>query len=382
MKRLIRWALFGECLRVCRVPGDSGRAPRAPRKATNEGLAALDASHPPRGKIGHAALVCILVGAISGCAGDPESDGNKLRIGMMPKLVGIPFFNACERGANDAAAELGVQLVYDGPTADNPEDQAEIIDTWVAQGFDVIAVAPVDPESISTHLADAKNVGVTVLTWDTDANAERSGRSIFVNHTPNEGIANTLVDMMIDGVGDADGKLRGKFIIVSGSQTASNQNVWMDLMKPRLGEHPECKLLETLYPGEDGAKSLQATSDALFAHADLKGIWAITSVALPAAARAVQNANRADEVYVTGLSMPNSMREYIKNGTIEQFALFNVENLGYLTIQIAKRLSDQGNLPDGTYNFGRVKDVRVSGGQAVLGDPLIFNKENIDDHDF
>ena len=73
------------------------------------------------------------------------------------------------------------------------------------------------------------------------------------------------------------------------------------------------------------------------------------------------------------------MREYVKNVTIKQFALFNVEDLGYLTVQIAKCLSDQGNLFAGVYDFGRVQGVRVIGGQAIMGNPLVFKKENIDD---
>ena len=45
-----------------------------------------------------------------------RADDGKTKICMMPKLVGIPYFNATERGAQDAARELGVELDYNGPT--------------------------------------------------------------------------------------------------------------------------------------------------------------------------------------------------------------------------------------------------------------------------
>ena len=316
---------------------------------------------------------------VAGCSGDTSE--KKLRIGMMPKLVNISFFDATGRGAQDAADELGVELVYDGPTEADAEAQGQLVMTWAAQGFDVIAVAPNDPDAIASKLATAKNSGATVMTWDTDANPETSGRELFVNHTPNQAIADTLIDMMLHGVGE-DGKLKGKFLIVSGTQTASNQNVWMGLMKPVLDEHPDCELIPTLYPSENQSKALEQTAAALTAYPDLKGIWAITSVALPAAAKAVRDVGKQQDVYVTGLSLPSLMDEYIKDGTIEQFALFNAEDLGYLTVHVAKRLHD-GPIAPGTYDMGRVKGVKVdSGGQVILGLPLVFNAENIDQFDF
>jgi len=337
--------------------------------------------------------VCVIWAATAvmlGCQGksgpDPDastSNGSaeSLRIGMMPKLMGISFFDATGRGAQRAASELGIQVHYDGPVKDDPEEQIKMINTWVAQGFDVIAVAPVDPDSVAPTLADAQAAGVKILTWDTDANPEKSGRSIFVNHTPNESIANRLVDVMVDGAG-VDGELQGKYVIISGSTTADNQNSWMDLMIPRLREeHPQCQLLETLYPGEDEREARVQAANAINAHPDLKGLWAITSVALPAAAKAVRDAGKSDEIYLTGLSMPSLMREYVHDGTCEKFILFNVEDFGYLTVQMAKQLSD-GSIQEGVFDVGHLQGVRVVGDQAILGEPLVFDRENVDDFDF
>ena len=334
----------------------------------------------------------LLVTLILGCGtapststdGGPEESGgsqSELRIAMMPKLMGISFFDATGRGAQRAADELGLEVHYDGPVRDDPEQQVEMIHTWIAQGFDVIAVAPVDPDAVAPSLAEAIDAGVKVLTWDTDANAEKSRRSLFVNHTPNQGIADSLIDTMVAGAGE-NGKLKGKFIIISGSTTAANQNTWMSLMRPRLAEeHPDCELLETLYPGEDEREARVQAANALSAHPDLQGIWAITSVALPAAAKAARDANRADEVFGTGMSMPSLMREYVKDGTVEKFILFNVEDLGYLTVQMASRLA-AGPVEPGTYDIGHIQGVRVEGDQVILGDPMIFDANNIDDFDF
>jgi len=296
---------------------------------------------------------------------------------MLPKLVGISYFNACEQGAREAAEELGIDLVYDGPAVDHVEEQIKIIDRWIAQGFDIIAVAPNDPEVIAPALRRAHKAGISVLTWDADANADVSGRATFVNQAPVEDIGNTLVDILAEGVGE-----RGKVAIVSGSATSPNQNAWMKVMRARLDErYPEMELLEPLVSDEDQAKAQQLTRDLLNAHPDLVGIWGITSVALPGVAKAVRDAGKSGEVFVTGLSLPSTTREFIKDGTVSKFVLWNPVDLGYLTVHIGKQLAKQ-NMLLGILSFGRLDSVQVHAGQVILGPPLVFDAENIDDYQF
>jgi ABC-type sugar transport system substrate-binding protein len=330
--------------------------------------------------IGGLALAFVLAALSLRCAG-PDRDGAP-RIAMIPKLVGIGYFEATERGAREAARELNLELVYDGPTDARTEDQIKMIDGWMAQGFDVIAVAPNDPEAISRTLRSAGESGALVLTWDTDANPELSKRSVFVNQAPNRAIGHTLVDLMAEGVRAQGTSLAGDYLIVSGTPTASNQNTWMKYMRERIREkYPEMHLLQHLTPGEDQQKCQEQTAEALSAYPDLKGIWGITSVSFPAVAKAVRDANKVGQIQVTGLGMPEQMREYVKDGTVREFCLWDPVDLGYLTIRVAHRLQT-GPLPPGRHDFGRLKGVEVREGEVLLGPPLIFDVGNIDDYDF
>lgn len=295
----------------------------------------------------------------------------------MPKLVGISYFQACQQGAAEAARELGVQLTYDGPAVDKVEEQVKIVDRWIAQGYDIIAVAPNDPEVIAPAMQRARQAGITVLTWDADANPQSSGREVLVNQAPTEAIANSLVDVMAEGIGG-----RGKTVIITGSATSPNQNAWIDYMQRRLAErYPDITLLETLVSNEDQARAAPVTRDVLASNPDLAGIWAITSVALPGAAKAVRDAGKADQVFVTGLSLPNQMREYIHDGTIQRFVLWNPVDLGYLTVHVGKQLRE-GKLAPGEQSIGRLSGIQVIPGEVVLGPPLVFDRENIDSYDF
>lgn len=327
---------------------------------------------------GLCALATLLCAILPGCTRTDSGAGtSQPKLGMMPKLVGISYFNASEKGAREAAAQLGVDLDYDGPAVDNAEEQVKMIDRWIAQGYDMIAVAPNDPELIAPALARAKRAGITVLTWDADANPESSGREAFVSQAPENEIGNTLVDLLGEAVGGV-----GKAVILTGSATSPNQNAWIRVMRARVAEkYPQIELLETLVSDEDQSKAYRLSRDVINAHADLKGIWAITTVALPGAAKAVRDAGKADAIFVTGLSLPNTMREYVEDGTIKKFVLWNPVDLGYLTVHAAKMLRE-GKLPAGEQTIGRLRNIRVSPGEVLLGAPLVFDRDNIGQFDF
>jgi rhamnose transport system permease protein len=136
---------------------------------------------------------------------------------MMPKSKGNAYFIACRKGAEEAAKELDVDLIWDGPTDPDPAKQNEIVETWITRGVDVIAVSVENREAISTALRKARQRGIKVVTWDADAEAD--ARDFLVNQATPQGIGQTLMDQ---GARVMDGK--GKFAIIFGSLTAANRS--------------------------------------------------------------------------------------------------------------------------------------------------------------
>lgn len=308
------------------------------------------------------------------------SAGKQLTIGVMPKLIGIPFFNATEKGAEEAGAELGVHVVFDGPQTNDVQLQAQMIETWIAKNYDAIAVAPNDPDAIAPVLEKARRRGIKVIAWDADA--KQAARDFFVNQCTSASVARALMDVMAEGAG-----VDAKYIIVTGSLTAANQNIWMaEMEKYRREKYPDMKnLSETPKVSEESAElATQVTADSLKAYPDLQGIFAITSVALPGAAEALRKAGAADRVYLTGLTTPNDMKQYVKDGTVKKFVLWNATDLGYLAVQVAVA-STKGELSPGakTFSAGRLGERTIlHGDEVILGDPIVFTKDNIDQYDF
>ena len=313
----------------------------------------------------------------------PVADGRstpaparRLTIAMMPKAKGDPYFVSCRAGAEEAARELGVDLIWDGPTSLDPAKQNELVESWITRQVDVIAVAVENRAGISTVLRKAKERGIHVLTWDADA--EPDARDFFVNQATPEGIANALTDeaaRLMGGTGD--------FAIVTGALTAANQNEWMAFIRKRLSAaYPNVKLVTVRPSDDDRDKAFVETQTVLKVYPSVKLIMAISAPAVPGAAEAVRQAGRTN-VSVIGLSLPNINKPYVHAGVVQTVVLWNTRNLGYLTVYAGSQLAGGTLRADvRSINAGRLGALEVRRGQIILGEPLLMTKANIDSYDF
>lgn len=330
-------------------------------------------------------------------ASAPAGDQNHKRytVALLPKKKGVPYFTTCAKGAEEAAKELGIDLIYDGPTDGAPEKAAAMIERWTLQSVNCIAVSPNDPDVLAPAMKKAREKGVQVITWDADG--APGTRSFFVNQATSQAIGYALVDQLAHDLGlppvpqdtvatpDAGAAPADPFevAIITATLTAANQNEWIKHMKNRLAAYPRLKFVALKPSNEDQKLAFQTTQDLMKAYPKLAGIFAISSVAFPGAAEAVKQAGKAGAVQVIGLSTPNDMRAYLMDGTVRSVILWNTVDLGYLTIQTAGALL--GNkLKEGATSLsaGRLGAKRVAGDNVLLGDILVFTKENVGKFDF
>jgi rhamnose transport system substrate-binding protein len=304
------------------------------------------------------------------------ANNRKLVIAMMPKAKGDPYFISCKLGAEEAAKELGVELLWDGPTDLDPAKQNEVVEAWITRGVDAIAVSVENKEGISTVLRKARDRGIKVITWDADA--EKDARDFLINQATPQGIGYTLTD---EAARILNGK--GEFAIITASLSAANQNEWIKYIKERLAQkYSDLKLVATQPSEGDRDRAFSETQTLLKVYPNVKLIMAIAAPAVPGAAEAVKQSGRKD-VKVTGLSLPNMCKPYIKEGVADSIVLWNTGDLGYLTVYAANALT-KGELKRGDNKImaGRLGQIEVVNDEVRLGLPFIFNKENIDRFNF
>jgi rhamnose transport system permease protein len=313
---------------------------------------------------------------LRGSGASKPATGRKPVIALMPKAKGDPYFVSCKQGADEAAKELGVELLWDGPTDLDPAKQNEVVEAWITRGVDVIAVSVENKVGISTVLRKAREKGIKVLTWDADA--EKDARDFFINQATPQGIGSTLTDEAARILNN-----KGEFAIITASLSAANQNEWIKYIKERMAEkYPDLKL-DAIQPSEgDRDRAFTETQTVLKVHPNVRLIMAIAAPAVPGAAEAVQQSGRKD-VKVTGLSLPNMNKPYVHAGVVESVVLWNTVDLGYLTVYAANALTT-GQLKAGNRELivGRIGKIEVAGDQVRLGAPFIFNKSNIDRFNF
>jgi rhamnose transport system substrate-binding protein len=313
----------------------------------------------------------------SGDGGD-GGDAN-LSITMLPKNLGNPYFDTSSSGAEEAVDEFGGTFEEVGPTEASPTSQVQYIQTAAQQGTGALIVSANDPEAICDALDEARSANVKVVTFDSDTNPEC--RDLFINQASAEGIAKVQVDLIAEQIGDA-----GQIAILSASANATNQNAWIEMMEEELAaSHPDIELVEVVYGDDDDQTSFDKTAALLQTYPELKGIISPTTVGIAAAARYLSTSEYKGKVALTGLGTPNQMREYVDDGTVTAFALWNPADLGYLAAFAAQALvaGDITGEEGDSFEAGKLGSYEVGAdGTVLLGDPFVFNADNIGDFDF
>jgi rhamnose transport system substrate-binding protein len=328
-----------------------------------------------------AALALTACGNATTNATSTSSGASKapLTITFIPKNLGNPYFDTSDAGGKKAIDELGGTYSEVGPQTASPDGQVQYINTAAQQKTSALVVSANDPKAICDALNQARKAGTKVVTFDSDT--ETQCRDLFINQATADGIAKVEVDTITKEIGDS-----GEIAILSASANATNQNAWIDLMKKDLAAtHPNVQLVDVVYGNDDDQTSFDKTAALLQSHPNLKGIISPTTVGIAAAARYLSTSSMKGKVFLTGLGTPNQMRQYVKDGTVQEFALWNPADLGYLAAYAAKALADgtiTGKEGD-KFTAGTLGSFSVgANGTVLLGDPFVFNAGNIDNFKF
>jgi rhamnose transport system substrate-binding protein len=302
-----------------------------------------------------------------------------LSIAFLPKQLNNPYFDVAATGAEAAVGELEGEFSQVGPSEASASSQVSYINTLTQQGADVILTSANDPNAICSALDQARSAGASVVTFDSDT--DPACRDLFINQATAEGIAQTQVDTMAEQIGGS-----GQVAILSATANATNQNAWIGIMEEyAASEYPEMEIVATVYGDDEDEKSFQETQGLLQTYPELEGIISPTTVGIAAAARYLSGSEYKGRVALTGLGTPNQMREFVKDGTVTAFALWNPEELGALAAHAGAALAaGQITGAEGeTFTAGDLGEYTVEAdGVVVLGEPTVFNADNIDDFDF
>ena len=303
-----------------------------------------------------------------------------IKVAMIPKAMGVPYFTAAYDGAKSVASKLGIQLTYSGPTT-NPTAalQTSLINSFVAQGYNVIVISSIDPAGVAPALRNAMRHGVKVEAWDADTIP--SARNLFVAATTNQYLVTAPLQTI-------ENKVHGKqtdVAVFSDTPTDQQHNIWLAEMRRLIAtKYRNLHIVTVAYGQSEPGPSLTAAENILKGYPNVKAIISIDAAAFPAAAKAVDLLGKKGKIILTGFADPASMKPYILNGTAANVILFNPTKFGKMSMYVARALAN-GQIPKN--GNGRV----VLPGFGIfqeknyimhMGKAFVWNKSNIDTANF
>lgn len=329
------------------------------------------------------ATSCSTVGTTGPSAGSgtdaasaPAAGGTK--VAFVSQVEGIPYFAGFKTGAEAEAAKLGLSYTQAGPATADSAEQLRIFNSLVQQGFSAISISPLDPTSMNSAIADARSKGIVVITADADAPA--SERQAFVQQATDVALGKAAMDEIAKAAGG-----KGTYGIVSGAPDTDTFNKWIAAIEAQnTAAYPDMQLVGGVRYTTTTAQALTEAQNLMTANPDLKGLIAIPSTAVPGVAQAVKNAGKSGTVAVTGFGSPQTAATFLKDGSMTSTVLWDVPQLGALTVWAMKQLLDGKSFqPTNTIDgFDHPVEYTADTKTLVLGPPTVFTKDTVDNYSY
>jgi ABC-type sugar transport system substrate-binding protein len=237
-----------------------------------------------------------------------EGEGEPFYV-FLPKGLDNPYWDACRKGMDAKAAEMGVKAEFLGPAVSDAVKQVEIFESVISRKPAAIAVSPNDPKTVEESIARAMDAGIPVITWDADA--PDSQRILYIG-TDNVAAGRTAGETLAELIGG-----KGKVAILHGALTALNAQQRVQGFEEALANYPDIEIVAT-EPTEDSPETALSKAEALLqAHPDLAAFYGVTGVGVPGAAGAVKQANKCGDVKVVGFDVVPQGIEFMRAGCVD-----------------------------------------------------------------
>ena len=309
-----------------------------------------------------------------------------IKVAIVPKLLGLPVFEANVQGAREVAPSLGIKLTYTAPATASAEGQVQIFNSLIAQKYNVITLSSDDPTVPAPVLEKAMKAGIKVITFDSDVIP--AARDFFIQDTAYNTIAAGVVDAAVK-FGGPDAQVA----IMSSTPDATIQLAWIHAMKAYIAsKYPHVKIDTIGYGQSVVSTSLTQAEDIIHAYPQVKAILPIDGAAVVGTAEAVSALGETGKIGVFGIGDPKPNQKYFANGTLQALFLWNEVNEGKLVMYVAKLAYENKLRAGASFTAGSLgrftvaaKSNPVTGATRntiIFSAPLEFTKANYKQYNF
>lgn len=200
----------------------------------------------------------------TGTGGGAQPAQKTLRFALIPKALDIPVFDYANKGAQREAKTLGnVEVIYRGPDHSDELKQKEVLESFISQKVDGIAISVLNAAFLSSTIDKAIDAGIPVVTWDSDAPASKRIAFYGVDDFKSGQIMGEQAAKLLNGKGTV------AFITSLGANNLARR---LDGAKDVLAKYPDIKIVETFDTKEDGVRCAEIIASATNRYPTL-GAW-------------------------------------------------------------------------------------------------------------
>lgn len=311
-----------------------------------------------------------------------EAESAEMTFGFVSKTTADPMFVGTFDGFEQACDELGIKAIYRGTDDASAEKEIEIINQFISQGVDGIAVIAADEDALQPVLQQAMSAGISVVSVDSATNPD--SRQLHVDFADPVEMGRNMFRAAAKACNND-----GQITVLNGDPRVSlfadfNDGIFEEYNSHKNDDYTNIELIEDVAYGYDMPDQSTTEAQALIKnYPDMDVMICPTTVAILSAAKIIQD-NHLD-IKVTGIGLPSEMINYFENGICDEMYLWDVYEYGALTAYSLKALCDgeiTGAVGDtfiaGDMGEYTVEERAVDGGTMVMmGDGMMFDNSNI-----
>lgn len=280
------------------------------------------------------ALLAALVLAVAPLTARAQDD--KITIGFLPGVVD-PFYQVMQLGVEDAAKDLGVQIVTQIPATWGVAVQTPILDAMVARGdLDYLVIAPTDKDQMVGPLEAALDVGIKVITVDTflgDGDYVDGPVTFPLSYIGSDNVEGGRISGR--GLAKAIGGLGKVYINSTNPNVSSVEGRVIGFNEVMDNEFPNIEVVGLDFNLDDMNTAVQQTAATLQRVPDLAGVFGTNVFSAQGAGTAVVNAGLGGEVQVVAYDATQFAIEQLREGVVSLVLAQKPFDMGYLAVQFA-----------------------------------------------
>ena len=264
-----------------------------------------------------------------------EGEGDGPTIALVIGVKGDAFYITMEKGAQAAAAELGVELIVDGPAEWNPVLQTSIVDALIARGVDAMIIAANDKQAMIEPLQRAHDAGIHILSVDTfigDGNYVDGEVTFPLSYIGSNNVEGGRIacQAVIESMGGT-GSIYIQNTIPGISTTDQREQGCVEI----IDETDGVELAGVDYNDDNSGKAAEQTAAVLQRDEAVTGIYGTNLFGARGAAQAVENAGLSGAVKVASFDAPETAIDDLRNEVVDMVIAQLPYQMGQVGVEYA-----------------------------------------------